>query len=100
MNKAVIFFMAMAVTFSPVLMSIAKAGMLDNYNLKVKVQGIDVCEIFKPRSLSDHTQSLTNGQKHAIGLGIVAVAATVIIVADDDDDPVTTESPIGPGPGR
>ena len=100
MNKTVIFFMAMVVTFSPVLLSIAKAGMFDNYNFKVKVQGIDVCKTFKSRSLSDHTQSLTNEQKLANGLGIVAVAATVFIVADDDDDPATTESPIGPDPGR
>ena len=44
MNKAVTFFMAMAVSFSPVLLSIAKAGVLDNYNFKVKIQGIDVYE--------------------------------------------------------
>jgi len=79
--------MAVALTFSPALISIAKAGVFDNYTLKV--QGVDVRETFKPRSLSDYNQNLTNGQTIAIGLGVVAVA--VIAGANDDDDPAPTE---------
>ena len=96
MKKTVVVLVVMALTFSPALMNIAKAGMLDNYTLKV--QGVDVRETFKPRSLCDYNKNLTRGQTLAIGLGIVAVAV-IVVVANDDDDPTPIEDPEEPGGG-